>query len=317
MVRLYSIALGIAALVSIVISFACSKVSLTKEWTRCDHNDNRAPLKNYCVIDLSGGGDKYAVTYLDAPPTEGWGQEYKMEKLVLRLITPGRFKFRGRYDAEITKPYYIGVFEVTCRQYAMITGEEFKEPPDIAIDCVAWWEIRGDCDSDVVDIDWPRTRNKHPKSFMALLESRTGKRFDLPTEFQWEYACGAESDSDYFSDDCFELRKLPCKCKDSWDWKTIKDYMDYGVGTRAPNSWGLYDMHGNVSEWCLDAWDEKYVPAEKDSTGSSSSDGQWRIVKGGNVYSKAVECVSTAIETGGTLMGGANGYGFRVVMEVQ
>ena len=73
----------------------------------------------YMVVDLSGGPNaaSYPVSYLSGAPEGGWADEYKTTKLVLRLIEPGSFKMGGAYDVTLTKPYYMGVFEVTQKQY--------------------------------------------------------------------------------------------------------------------------------------------------------------------------------------------------------
>ena len=330
--KLRSVILDIVSLVGVVLIVACSRSGSLHEGTSPFTASELAALKEYCVIDLRGDGGQYGITYLDAPPDQGWGFEHKTEKLVLRLIRPGRFKFRGRYEAEITQPYYIGVFEVTWRQYSLIMGEptdsyrvqwgeRIDAPYDCAVDDFGWWQVRGNPHSangtDPTVIDWPRTRGKDPRSILGRLEARTGRRFDLPTEFQWEFACGAESDTDYLSDDYHVWRKLPCKCLDSWDMRTINGFLDFRVGSMTPNERGLYDMHGNVAEWCLDAWDERYIPPARDAVGSSSTDGEWRIVKGGNIWSKVADCASTAVAREHTWLWAEQGYGFRVVMDVR
>ena len=330
MVKTFSI-IGGFLLACVALVTASLRCGILKEGAVSLGGECLVSLKDYCVIDLRGEGGQYDITYLDAPPEQGWGFEHKTEKLVLRLIRPGRFKFRGRYEAEITKPYYIGVYEVTCRQYSLIIGEpvecqthggqRFEEPYDNAVNDLGWGQIRGNPalggECKLEDIDWPRTRRKDPRSILARLESRTGKRFDLPTEFQWEYACGSESDADFVSNDWRTWDKLPGKCRESWTPVTINGFYDFRVGSRAPNARGLYDMHGNVSEWCLDVWDEQYVPDARDAVGSSTADGLWRIVKGGCIWSKAEDCVSTAVVREGIWLWGELGYGFRVVMDAR
>ena len=78
---------------------------------------------NY-VIDLSGktSATSYPVTTLSAPPAEGWTDEYKTTKLVLRRIEAGSFQMNGSYNVTISQPFYMGVFEVTQKQYELVTG---------------------------------------------------------------------------------------------------------------------------------------------------------------------------------------------------
>ena len=100
-----------------------------ENWDRC--NIAFGIVGKYCVIDLSAGdkATSYPVTYLSDVPVGGWTDEYKTNKLVLRLIDSGSFKMCGKYDVTLTKPYYIGVFEVTQKQYQLVTG---KQPSDFS-----------------------------------------------------------------------------------------------------------------------------------------------------------------------------------------
>lgn len=213
----------------------------------------------------------------------------------------------------MTKPYYIGVFEVTCRQYSLIMGEAQDGSPDNAVDCVAWWQIRGDpCGGgEWATIDWPRARNVHPRSFVGRLSSRTGLRFDLPTELQWEYACGAAADPVILARDV----RLPCKCLDSRNGSPFPGCLDFCVGTMPPNIWGVYDMHGNVSEWCLDPFDESAVSPARAAVGDFVAERRRRVVKGGCIFDKPAHCISTAMVFESELKG-TKGRGFRIIMEV-
>ncbi|MBR4652822.1 MAG: hypothetical protein IKO72_05630, partial [Kiritimatiellae bacterium] len=73
----------------------------------------------YMIVDLSKTG-KRAITYLDEAPKNGWSDEYRTKKIALRKIAPGSFEYLPGKSFKITKPFYIGVFEVTQKQYAMI-----------------------------------------------------------------------------------------------------------------------------------------------------------------------------------------------------
>ena len=90
----------------------------------CLHQTSHAE-KTYCVIDLTrkSNDGTYFMSWLDDVPEGGWRLEHKTQKLVLRRIPPGRFKFLGKYDVAITRPFYIGVFEFTCAQYELLTGK--------------------------------------------------------------------------------------------------------------------------------------------------------------------------------------------------
>ena len=209
----------------------------------------------YCVIDLSAGpnADKYPVSYLDAEPKGGWTDEYKTTKLVLRRIEPGTFKLGGKrkYEVMFTKPYYMGVFEVTQKQYELVTGKNpAKHKGDgRPVTNVSWNEIRGDSSVH----DWPTVRTVDANSIVGRIRARTGLSFDLPTDAQWECACRAGTTSNFNnggdSDD--DRRKLGRFFDNRLDGRG--GYAEHTtVGSYLPNAWGLYDMHGNVREWCLD-----------------------------------------------------------------
>ena len=237
----------------------------------------------YCVIDLSGGPDakKYPVSYLSDTPKGGWSDEYKTMKLVLRRIEPGTFKMgepgKGRH-VEIKKPFYIGVFEVSQKQWSRVLGERpawLKGPywSLRPIERVSYERIRGkDLGS-----KWPESDEVDAYSFLWLLRQKTNLRFDLPTKAQWEYACRAGTETDYYnntdqvgSPKDVSLDKIGrYQCNGGWneekwgkfDWGKVWTAPDRNcetnsgtaaVGSYQPNNWGLYDMLGNVREWCLE-----------------------------------------------------------------
>ena len=248
--------------------------------------------KLYCVIDLSAGpnADKYPVSYLYAEPKGGWTDEYKTTKLVLRRIEPGSFKMCGKYDVTLTKPFYIGVFEVTQRQYELVTGHNpSQNKGDMRpVERVSWNTIRGDSSK----FNWPTSVEVEPPSFMGRLRSRTGVvSFDLPTEAQWEYACRAGTTSKYNNGgDSEDDLKLLGRYKENLSDGKGGYPKTTTVGSYQPNAWGLYDIHGNVWELCLD-WDAKFSGQMKDSVGPSS--GVNRVRRGGGCDSNANGCTSS------------------------
>ena len=247
----------------------------------------------YCVIDLSGGTNavSYPVTYMDAPPSGGFNTDvYKTTKLVLRRIEAGSFTMgspsgeSGRDSDEtqhkvtLTKPYYIGVFEVTQKQYALVMG---RNPSNFSgekrpVEMVSWNTIRG-------NTDWPASSAVSAVSFMGRLRARTGLAFDLPTEAQWEYACRAGTTTAY---------SYGASVNGDYMWYTSNSSSQtHEVGTKKPNGWGLYDMHGNVWEWCLDWYASSLgTAAVTDPKGASS--GSYRVLRGGSWNYSAGYCRS-------------------------
>ena len=241
----------------------------------------------YCVIDLSGGASasSYPVSYLADVPSGGFNtDEYKTTKLVLRLVEPGTFMMGGSYSTTLTKPFYCGVFEVTQKQWELVTGSNpcsstsYGKGDRYPVHYVSYDMIRGSS----AGAGWPGSSAVDGGSFLGKLQARTGIDFDLPTEAQWEYACRAGTTTTY-----------------SYGSSADGNYMWYSgnssskshvVGTKQPNAWGLYDMHGNVWEWCLD-WYGSLLSGVTDPRGSSS--GSDRVLRGGSWGYDAGYCASS------------------------
>lgn len=282
----------------------------------------------YMVIDLSGGKDaeKYPVTYLSDVPKDGWPDEYKTDKLVMRKIEPGIFKMGSPNDetgrntdetgrntnrtqlntdetehrVNLTKGLYIGVFEVTQKQWERVMGDwpshfsNARYRDDRPVESVSYEKIRG---SDV-GANWPATNAVDATSFVGRLRERTGMVFDLPTEAQWEYACRAGTKTALNSGkdlkaykSCPNLTKVGRYEVNGGDADPNGDTLKgtAKVGSYLSNAWGLYDMHGNVWELCLD-WSGTYSGTENDPKGAPS--GRYRVRRGGGWTDYAGDCRS-------------------------
>jgi formylglycine-generating enzyme required for sulfatase activity len=251
-------------------------------------------LPLYCVVDLSGGeyATSYPVNYMDAPPSGGFNTDtYKTMKLVLRRIPAGAFTMgspsgesgrdgdESRHMVTLSKSFYIGLFEVTEKQWEQVTG---SNPSDFSgnerpVAWVSWNAIRG-------NTNWPASSEVSANSFMGRLRTRTGLAFDLPTEAQWEYACRAGTTMAY---------SYGASANGDYMWYTSNNPwgQTYDVGTKKANPWGLYDMHGNVWEWCLDwyAWNMGTAAVTDPQGALSGSD---RVARGGSGDSGAASCRS-------------------------
>lgn len=233
--------------------------------------------KAYMVVDLSGGTDaaSYPVSYLDSEPVCGWSDEYKTTKIVLRRIDAGKYMMQRNKEVTLTKSFYIGVYEVTQKQYMLIVGANPSQYKGNMrpVECVSLNMVRG-----AVNIyNWPTVSGVDPSSFMGKMQAKTGFRFDLPTEAQWEYACRAGTDSFYNNggngvyDFNFDLRFLGRYPGNRADGRG--GYLEHTVvGSYEPNGWGLYDMHGNIAEWCHDNWEELNVDPVVDPIGPEVGD---------------------------------------------
>jgi formylglycine-generating enzyme required for sulfatase activity len=124
--------------------------------------------------------------------------------------------------------------------------------------------------------------------FAEWLSAKTGEYYRLPTEAEWEYACRAGSTGLYsFGDDERGLQRF------AWYDENARR-QTHAVGTRKPNEWGLFDMHGNVWEWCADVWHPDYSAAPADgSAWAAGGDPNFRVIRGGSWITGPDECRST------------------------
>ena len=264
----------------------------------------------YMVIDLSSGSSSssYPVSYLDAVPSGGWSDTYKKTKLVLRKISAGSFIMGSdqsdqTHRVTLTKSFYCGIFEMTQKQYTLVTGENPSNfrGDTLPVQEVYYYLVRGSSNGK----KWPSSSAVDSTSFMGKLRARTGLAFDLPTEAQWEYACRAGTTTTYFWGSSWN---------NNYGWyQSNSDVKAHAVGSKRANAWGLYDMSGNVWEWCLDQYGT--LAYGTDPKGASSGSGYW-IVRGGSwseneyastSYSRRGNTDSHAVMSWGDL-------GFRIVL---
>jgi formylglycine-generating enzyme required for sulfatase activity len=174
----------------------------------------------------------------------------------LVLIHPGKFMMGEEEQHEVTlsKPFYMGVTEVTQAQYEAIMGtnpSSFKGPAN-PVETVSW--------NDATE-------------FCKKLSEKTRQAVRLPTEAEWEYACRAGTKTAFsFGDDESALGDYAWYAANSGD-------TTHPVGQKKPNAWGLFDMHGNVWEWCADWWGVYPKGAVTDPQGPAS--GKYRVLRGG------------------------------------
>ena len=244
----------------------------------------------YCVIDLSSGSNSvsYPVTYLAEPPSGGFNvNEYKTTKLVLKRMEAGSFMMGENQDVSVTltKPFYMGLFEMTQTQWQLVMGSnpssfdgELKP-----VEAVSYSDIRGSTNG----AQWPKSNAVDSDSFLGKLRARTGLDFDLPTEAQWEYACRAGTTTKYSYGDSANGNYM-------W-YEDNSSRKTHSVGIKQPNPWGLYDMHGNVSEWCLNYGNGDLIGGTdpKGPTKSTSWSYVAREIRGGSWYRDSTWCTSS------------------------
>ena len=189
------------------------------------------------------------------------------------------------------------------------------------VECVSWDTIRGNS-----EWGWPVTSGVSEDSFMGRLRARTRLEFDLPTEAQWEYACRAGTttalnsgknltETYYACPNVAEVGRYRRNCgwgnygpPDSRYANTSEGTAE--VGSYRPNAWGLYDMHGNVEEWCLD-WYVSDLGTAAVTNPKGASNGAGRVDRGGSWASFPENCRS-AQRYGNDPSFGYSEIGFRV-----
>jgi formylglycine-generating enzyme required for sulfatase activity len=289
----------------------------TRSFYRIAEGAGTVPGKagGYLVVDMSGGRwvANWPVTETDLVPYGGWTDEYKTTKLLLRRLPAGTYAMGspdnegGRSDDEnrhlvkIGRDFYMGVFEVTQKQWqlAMGTSPSTYAGDTRPVESVSYENIRGG----EAGAEWP-VGGGHAvdaASFLGVLRQKTGLDFDLPTEAQWEYACRAGTTnalnsgkdltfSGIFSGSCPNVAKLGRYKHNASDGTGGYTNQTTKAGSYAPNAWGLYDMHGNVFEWCLDWYGAYPSGAATDPAGADA--GASRVLRGGAWSSDAKSCRS-------------------------
>ena len=238
------------------------------------------------------------------------------------------------HEVTLSENYYMGVFEVTQGQWANVKVSSTAVAKYAGLmrpmESVSYNEIRNaanDSHASHAATDWPNA--PHAQSFLGLLRAKTGLDFDLPSEAQWEFAARAGHGTGCWNNGTRILNTdVDGNLADLGCYKGNSLGETVAVGSYAPNTWGLYDMHGNVFEWCLD-WKEEDITGfngavnidPTDSTKSLSGavfTGEWvmaRMYRGGGFSSNAANCRS------GFRGQNAEGYnqkdlGFRMVCPV-
>jgi len=203
-----------------------------------------------------------------------------------------------QHEVTISKDYYLGVYEVTQAQYEKVIG---KNPSHFQGAIVGNYNA----DLPVEQVSWDDAVEFCKKLSELPEEKKAGRVYRLPTEAQWEYACRAGSKTAYSFDD--EEGLLP---EHGW-FKRNSSNRTHTVGLLEPNAWGLYDMHGNVWEWCSDWYGDYPKGALSDPTGPK--EGSLRVVRGGGWLFGAASCRS-AIRSRNDPSYRYSGIGFRVAL---
>jgi len=191
----------------------------------------------------------------------------------------GRYENETQHEVTISKDYYLGVYEVTQAQYEKVIGRNPSHfqgegiegsNSNHPVEEVSWWDA----------VEFCKKLSDLPE------EKKAGRVYHLPTEAEWEYACRAGSKTAYsFGESSKSLGDY------AWFGDNSND-QTHPIGKKKSNAWGLYDMHGNVWEWCSDWYGEYPNGAVSDPVGPRPRKGSHRVIRGGSWCHEAAYCRS-------------------------
>jgi len=207
----------------------------------------------------------------------------------------GSSKEIPRHTVRISKSFYMGKYEVTQKQWLDVMGIDHPSnftSPDRPVDEVSW----NDAQTFV-----------HKLNAIEKVHS-----YRLPTEAEWEYAARAGSETAFSFGDNTENNPLQ---KYAW-YELNSDKQSHPVGTLQPNTWGLYDMHGNITEWVQDLYDKNYYSVSPENDPQGPGTGKKQVVRGGSWIHQAYSCRS-AYRGYFSADYTDSEFGFRIVKEIE
>ncbi|MBO7392063.1 MAG: formylglycine-generating enzyme family protein, partial [Verrucomicrobia bacterium] len=213
----------------------------------------------------------------------------------------GRYDDETQHEVTLTQGYWLGKYEVTQAQYEAVMGTNpsVTQGDDLPVQKVSWNDAMEFC----------ATLTKIERAAGRLPE---GYEYTLPTEAQWEYACRAGTMTALNSGKNLSSTEK-CPEMDEVGWYVGNgSNKTHPVGQKLPNAWGLYDMHGNVYEWCLD-WYGEDEPASSVTDPTGPETGSTRLIRGGCWNEVAIFCRS-AFRNYTTPASSDSYIGFRVAL---
>ena len=204
--------------------------------------------------------------------------------------------------------FYIDTHEVTQKAYEglMEKNPSKSRAPDKPVEQVGWYHAVLYCNM-----------RSLKESLKPCYDAKTlscgfaADGYRLPTEAEWEYACRAGAQTK------FSFGEEPAKLKASAWFRANADQTTHPVGQKAPNAWGLYDMHGNVAEWCHDIYSEGFYQKTEAKDPRGPTNGDKRALRGGSWRTSEDGCRSSARNSENARFAdacfGSDAYGFRCV----
>jgi formylglycine-generating enzyme required for sulfatase activity len=279
---------------------ATTNLALTNGWTCVAFV--QLPATNYLWVDTTGPatGQRFYRAVLAAPTNLVF-----IPAGAFRMGSPtnevGRFTDEGpQTDVTLTKGFFMAQYLVTQLDYLAIMGynpSHFSTDTNGPVDEVTWTEATNYCAL--------RTQQELAAGLIPA-----GTCYRLPTEAEWEYACRAWTSTQFYYGDDPAYTNLT-----NYAWYSANSgSTTQPVGLKLPNLWGLYDMAGNVWEWCEDWYGPYSGGSTTDPPGAAS--GSERVLRGGSWFNPENECRSAQRDSGNPAGSNTN-IGFRVVLAVQ
>jgi formylglycine-generating enzyme required for sulfatase activity len=257
------------------------------------------------IRDLMQGGSLPVAVPVEAPTPASVPAELSLPRriansigMTLTLVPAGSFKMgspptetdRGddegpAHEVHITRPFYMGIYPVTQRQFEAVMGHNpayFNSlkggGPEFPVESISWSEAEEFC----------RRLSRRPA------ERAAGRSYRLPTEAEWEYACRAGVQMPFTFGATLSSAEANFNGKYPYGLVLRGPYLERTskVGSYPPNAFGLFDMHGNVWEWCGDYYDRQYYRNSPNSDPPGPTRGNQRIVRGGSCHQIGKICRS-------------------------
>jgi formylglycine-generating enzyme required for sulfatase activity len=273
-------------------------------------------------LDL-GGGVKLELLLIKAG-TFTMGSPKQEQEQYFKLAA-SRPQDEDEHPVEITKPFYLGKFPVTQEQYTRVTGKDNPswlsatglrkdkvtglDTSRFPVEAVSWDDAAAFCGE---------LQRRHGDQVPATLRT-AGYRFRLPTEAQWEYACRAGTRTTFHFGNVLNGKQANCDGDFPWGTEEKGPYLGRteSVGRYPANDWGLFDMHGNVWQWCQDYYAADYYQncPKKDPENRKKAEEERRVLRGGSWISDARNCRAAYRERSAADSGDFT-VGFRVALRL-
>jgi formylglycine-generating enzyme required for sulfatase activity len=219
------------------------------------------------IEDLGGGflGDEIRLEMVAIP-----GGRFLMGSPITEL---GRNQSESPCHEVSVQPFYLGKYAVTQEQYQLVMGNHSSrfKGKKLPMERVSW---------------------EQSVQFCQKLSQKTGRVYRLPSEAEWEYACRARTTTPFFFGDTVSPEIVNYHGKYPYGDTPKGLYRQQTIALGFPNTFELYDMHGNIWEWCSDRWHANYDQAPTDGSSWEAGTNNSRVLRGGSWQDKARHCRS-------------------------